>query len=432
MKACLFCALLLALFPGGSWAAVEGEVGLEGTWTENLYLTASSLEDFVAMPFGHVRADLGEDFGMLYRLNGYLYYDNSELNALWQRASALYQAQVGEAHELEAEIGYGGTLHVSDTNNLDHHRVGGRLDLNWRPLKKTLIIPGIQGYWGTYPDLDGLDYVESIGNLIANKSFRTKTTLRLGGTLYFRRYLESVPEEPAAGTPGGQGDSGILLAAAAAGPGDSPGPGGGGGGPGSGPGQPGGSGRGRVRWQGSEEEPPPGTTITGNRSSQSAGQILFAARAAQALGSRAGIFAEGTYRTNFLDPPRFAEGTIPGLDRDFLDDHYGYEGPGGLVQFSLLLPRSVRMVARGLIEERRYVGREALDLQGAPKDPAGEERRDERYELEVRGEFSRSFEWAFPTGVSADLGYVHLWNRSNDDWYDTEEDRIFASVSLAW
>jgi hypothetical protein len=60
---------------------------------------------------------------------------------------------------------------------------------------------------------------------------------------------------------------------------------------------------------------------------------------------------------------------IPGLDRGFLDDHYGYDGPGGLVQFSLLLPMRMRMVARGLIEERRYVSREALDLEGAPKGP---------------------------------------------------------------
>ncbi len=429
LRAGLLCTVLLAVFLGESWATVEGEVGLEGTWTDNLYLTASSVQDFVTVPFGTVETDLGEHFGLLYRLNGYLYREEDALNALWQRAGIRYKAEVGKEHGLEGELGYGGILHVSDTKNLDHHQFGGSLDLNLRPSSRMLVAPGIEAYWRTYPNTDGLDYVEAIGKLLGNRSFETKTTLRLGGTLYFRRYLESVSEGVAAEVQDGQANAELLLAAAGAGP---LGPEGAGvGGAGNGPGQPGGGGQGYGRGPGSQG-PPPGTTIERNLGSQSAGQFLFAARVAQALGSRAGIFLEGTYRVNFLDPSRFAEGSIPGVDRDFFDDHYGYEGPGAVMQFSLLLPLSMRMVLRGLIEERRYAGREALDIDGNPKNPAGEERRDERYEFTIRGEFSRRFERAFPKGLAADAGYARVWNESNDDWYDTDENRLFASVSILW
>lgn len=181
-----------------------------------------------------------------------------------------------------------------------------------------------------------------------------------------------------------------------------------------------------------QQGPPPAVTVARNLETQQAGQFLIAGRVAQSLGSTAGIYVEGTYRANFLDPPRFAEGTIPGVDREFFDDHYGYEGPGGRLQFSLLLPLSVRMVLSGLIEERRYSGREALDLDGNPKGGTAEDRRDERYEIGLRGEFSRDFNRVFPAGLSAAAGYVRVWNESNDDLYDTGENRFFASASLLW
>jgi len=202
------------------------------------------------------------------------------------------------------------------------------------------------------------------------------------------------------------------------------------GGQGKGPGEPGWS-RGQGNGPG-QQGPPPGATIEGNLASQSAGQFLFAARLAQSLGSRVGVFVEGTYRVNFLDPPRFSEGAIPGVDREFFDDHYGYEGPGVSMQFSLLLPLSMRLIANGLFEERRYTGREALDLEGNPRYPEGQDRRDERYEITIRGEFSRTFEKKFPTGMSVELGYVRIWNESNDEWYDTGENRVYASASLLW
>jgi hypothetical protein len=428
LRSALFCVvLLLSVLPRSS-GAFEGEVGLQGTWTDNLYLTASSVEDFVTMPFGYLETGLGEHFGLRYRLNGYLYGTNSELNALWQRAAARYGTKVGDKLDLEAELGYGGILHASDTKNLDHHQFGGIVDLDVRPSARTLIVPGIEGYWRTYPNTENLDYVEGIGNLLMNRSFATRTTLRLSGTLYFKRFLESIPEGLETDDPLSQAASSALSLGSVSTLGNGSGPGGGG--PGNGPGQPGGD-QGYGRGPG-PQGPPPGATIQGNQESQSAGQLLLAARLAQSLGSRAGIFVEGTYRTNFLDPPRFEEGSIPGVDREFFDDHYGYEGPGALMQLSVLLPMNLRMVLSTLIEERRFVGREALDMDGNPKGPSGEDRRDERYEIAVRGEFFRGFERAFPAGMTADVGYVHVWNESNDDWYDTEENRVFASASLLW
>jgi len=431
LRAALYCAILLAGFVGRSWAGFEGEVGVEGTWTDNLYLTASSEEDFVTVPFGHASVAMGEHFSLRYRLNGYLYNSNSELNALRQRASVRHDAKVGGSHDLGVEFGYGGILHGGDSENLDHHQLGGTVDLNLRPSPGLLIVPGVEGYWRTYPDTDDLDYAEAIGNLLVNRSFDSGTTLRLTGTLFFRRFLnpfsDSVQAEDAANSQVNGGAPSPVSASGGMNPAGS-----GFGGSGSGPGQAGGN-----RWGGSdsagEQGPAAGAKVERNIESRSAGQFLAAVRLARALGSRAGFFVEGSYRKNFLDPPRFAEGSIPGLDREFFDDHYGYEGPGASAQVSLLLPLSgMRMVLIGLLEERRYAGREALDLDGNLKDPAGEERRDERYEIAVRGEFSRDFGKAFPAAMSADLGYSRVWNESNDDWYDTGENRVFASLSLLW
>jgi hypothetical protein len=424
LRTALLCTLFLMCPLGESMAAFEGEVGVEGTWTDNLYLTASSDDDFVTTPFGYVEGPLGNNFGLRYGIDGYFYGTNSELNALRQRAGVWHRARVGRKAGLEAGLGYSGILHVSDSKNLDHHQVGGAVDLDFRPAERLLIAPRVEGIWRTYPNTDDLDYIEAIGSLLANRSFETQTTLRLNGTIYFRRFLQSVSETGEIEPIGSQTEGPALSSAGVTGAANGSGPGDGGGRPGfgpgngTGPGEPGG--------------PPPAVTIPGSLESQSAGQFLIAARLAQALGSTAGVFVEGTYRTNFLDPARFAEGTIPGLDREYFDDHYGYEGPGGRMQFSLLLPRDVRLVLSGLIEDRKYVDREALDLDGNPKGSGGQDRRDKRYEIAIRGEFSRDFDLAFPAGVSAKAGYVRVWNESNDDWFDARENRFFASASLLW
>ena len=102
------------------------------------------------------------------------------------------------------------------------------------------------------------------------------------------------------------------------------------------------------------------------------------------------------------------------------------------MQVSVLLPLSMRVVLSGLLEERRFAGREALDIEGNPKDPGGEDRRDEHYEVAIWGEFSHDFRKGFTSGITASTGYAHVWNDSNDDWYDTEENRVFVSLSLLW
>ena len=194
LRTALLCMLFLVCPLGESMAAFEGEVGVEGTWTDNLYLTASSEDDFVTTPFGYVEGPLGRNFGLRYGIDGYFYGTNSELNALWQRAGVWHRARVGGKVDLEAGLGYSGILHVSDSKNLDHHQVGGTVDLDLRPSERLLIVPRIEGIWRIYPNTDDLDYIEAIGSLLANRSFETQTTLRLNGTIYFRRFLQSVSE----------------------------------------------------------------------------------------------------------------------------------------------------------------------------------------------------------------------------------------------
>ena len=147
----IYALILLVSVAAEASAAFEGDVGLQGTWTDNLYLSASVEEDFITTPFGTVETNLGKNFSLLYNLNGYFYSSNSELNALWQKVAIRYNAEVKEKHALKAELGYSGILHVSDTNNLDHHQLRGIFDLNLRPYPRMLIKPGIGIIWRTYP-----------------------------------------------------------------------------------------------------------------------------------------------------------------------------------------------------------------------------------------------------------------------------------------
>ena len=428
LKTSLFFLFFLVCLPIESRAAFEGEVGVEGMWTDNLYLTATSEKDVVTSPSVYVENMFGENFGLRYNVDGYLYHSHSELNALRNQAAVLYHAGLAGKYDLEIELGYDGILHVADSENLDHHQVGATLDLDFRPSPRLLITPGIRASWRTFPHTENLDYIEAVGNLLANRSFKTRTTLRLNGTVYFKRFLNQTFDNAQSDAIQSQASGTTFSSWDTLEESNSQGWVAGGSGKGGGQSS---ENRGNQRnhWQGN---PPPGSTVEGNLESQSAGQLLIAARLAQALSSRAGIFAEGTYRKNFLDPPRFAEGSIPDPDRGFFDDHYGYEGPGGRIQLSLLLPFSMRVVLSGLMEERRFAGREALDMEGVPKDPNGQDRRDEHYEVAIWGEFSYDFRKGFPSGISASAGYAHVWNDSNDDWYDTEENRVFASVSLLW
>jgi hypothetical protein len=421
---------LLALFPGRSRAVPQGEVGVEGTWTDNLYLTASSLSDFVTMPFGSLENLFGENLGLRYRLNGFLYGTETDLDAVEQSAGGWYRVRIAGEHDLKAEIAYDGTLHVGGATDLDHHQVTGRTDIRFHPFPKTLLVPGIEVSWRTYPNAGGLDYVEAIAGLLANRSFETRTTLRLNGTLYFRRYLENEPAGSgtlAAAAP--SGDTSGSAAVSSAGPAAGVEYGAGSGAAGQGAAfrgnhwNPGGRG---------QQGPPAGTAVEENLLSSSSGQFLAAARVAQALGQRAGVFLEATYRVNFLDPSRYAEGSIPGTDIPYFDDHYGYQGPGGRLRFSLLLPLQMRLILGGLLEDRQYPGRQALDIEGNPVSPPGTERRDQRYEVSVVWELSRTFDRAFPSELFASAGYTRVWNPSNDAWYDAEENRVFASLSLLW
>ena len=428
LKTTLFLLIFLFCLAGESRAAFEGEVGVEGMWTDNLYLTANPEEDVVTSPSGYVESTFRENFGFRYTVDGYVYHSHSELNALWQQAALLHHTSLAETYDLNVEIGYDGILHVADSESLDHHQVGAILDLEVRPSPRLLITPGIQAYWRTFPRMENLDYIEAVGNLLANRSFETRTTLRLNGTFYFKRFLNKTLDNTQSGATHSKAGGDTFSSWDALEENDPQGRGDGGSGKGE---AQSGANRGKQRrlWQGN---PPSGSTVEGNLESQSAAQLLIAARLAQSLGSWAGIFAEGTYRKNFLDPPRFAEGSIPGPDRGVFDDHYGYEGPGGRMQVSVLLPLSMRVVLSGLLEERRFAGREALDIEGNPKDPGGEDRRDEHYEVAIWGEFSHDFRKGFTSGITASTGYAHVWNDSNDDWYDTEENRVFVSLSLLW
>lgn len=168
-----------------------------------------------------------------------------------------------------------------------------------------------------------------------------------------------------------------------------------------------------------------------NTDSVEAAQALFSLRIAQGIGLRVGAYIEGFYRLNLLDPPRYAEGVLPEVDREFFDDRYGYEGPGGEAQVSVILADGLRLIARGRGELREYESREALDEDGLPLSPS-EDRSDRRMAGTATLSYSRGFDLAFPASLDLSLSYGYTRNISNDAYYDAEENSASATVSIGW
>lgn len=423
--------------PNQAQAWFFGNVGFEETWTDNIFLVSDRQSDWISRPF--IEMNFGPFAGVIpyYTGSGYLYSENPDLDAYIHEGGLEFKYPFGQdRQEFHLAGYYRGSLHAADSNELDFHEGGARLGFKFRPYPSFMIGPNVSGSYRTFPNAGDLSFVETSAWLVLNKSFKSKTTLRISGRFDYKRFLNDIESET---TSESQSESETQTSSLSTGEfrmpmdgqyemsangsaengkqQDSAGKND------SGSGSSEGSGRDGVAGGGIGE--------VANTQTVEVAQLLTVLRLAQGFGNRVGSYIEGTYRLNLLDPPRYVEGAVPTVDREVFDDHYGYEGPGGAANVSILLPEGFRINVHGMAEMRSYEGRDALDENFEPLNPS-EDRLDVHALASLRFEYSRFFDLLFPASITASIAYGHVWNRSNDEYFDADENWISAMVSLGW
>jgi hypothetical protein len=444
-----FIILLIVAFPRLSFGWFHGNLGLEETWTDNVFLLSDPEQDWITSPF------LSMDFGPFagwspyLSLAGNLYADNNDLNGTIQSIGIEYGRGFGKGdipHSFLFGLGYTGTSHVEQTRYLDYHEVGSNLGFSLRPQNTLLIRPEVYGKYRTFPNEENLSFIETGLSFLLNKSFPSATTLRFFGRIDYKQFLQDVETDSdildsqqaalVQQTPSSSGTSALPPLYAGQNGSGQQGPGqGSDNNSGSGSGSQGSensnsSGSGRDRMAGGTGQAGSVGSLQNSDSIQAA-QTYVAIRVAQSFAGKAGMYLQGSYRTNLLDPPRYVEGLLSAVEREIFDDNYGYQGPGAASQISVIMLPGFSWKIRGEYEMRRYEDRDALDENGFPLDPK-EERLDHRIDAVTGLSYTHYFDLVFPAMIQAGLDYGHVWNVSNDAFYDARENWCLISFSLGW
>lgn len=432
-------AVFLLVICQPAFAQFAGRIGWQQTWTDNVFLVADPETDWISQPYAELEWMLPGDVTPYYRGDGYLYANHTDLHAYVHQAGLAWDRQFQDGlHGLTLDGFYRGSLHGPDAADLDYHEGAIQLDLRFRPQQIILIGPSVAGSIRSYPRADELSFFETGGGMFANVSFSTGTTVRVTGRLDYKRFLQDVKTETVEDDDT-QDQAGIESANGSKSPGPGPGPdnpdSGDGPKPGPGPGDsdsddspgPGPGGDGSMRGTSGNEA----INLVGNEKTLQAAQTMLKVRLAQSFPPRVGSFLEGWYSLNLLDPPRYAEGAIPELDREIFDDHYAYEGPGVMLRVTILLPQEFQLRLDGSAQWRRFVDRPARDADGALIHPL-----DNRFDQLWEGGFGLSYEHGFkalfPAWIGLELKSGYLMNLSNDEYYDSQEVWVSGSIAVGW
>jgi hypothetical protein len=154
-------------------------------------------------------------------------------------------------------------------------------------------------------------------------------------------------------------------------------------------------------------------------------QVIGMARIGHPIVEGTGLSLTFQYQGNIQKESRYvlSSGGVFS-DDEFLDDHYGYEGPSGMLMLTQLIPGDARLRLSFSLQGRTYANRPAYDLSGFQ---IASSRLDTRKALSVL--VSKSFEaW----GCSLGLSYDYIINASNDSYYTFTNTALSLSVSVAY
>ncbi len=152
-------------------------------------------------------------------------------------------------------------------------------------------------------------------------------------------------------------------------------------------------------------------------------------RAAQALTPTTGLSAQLSVRRSLDSSVRYIidHAGYYYSDEELFDDVFGYESERFELMFKQRLPGSMILTASGILLDKHYTNRLALDLEGYPF-PDNRFRDDRR----IIGKISLIKSWRYsktfkPINLSID--YMYMNNRSNDPYY--RFDTTFFSLGFS-
>ena len=154
-------------------------------------------------------------------------------------------------------------------------------------------------------------------------------------------------------------------------------------------------------------------------------QPIGMARIGQPIVEGTGVSLTLRYQVNLQKESRYILSSTGGLsDDEFLEDHYGYEGPSGMLMLTQMLPGSARVRLSYLLQGRTYANRPASDLAGVQ---IADTRQDMRKAFSVQ--LSKPFE---SLGFTLGLSFDHIVNASNDPYYDYSNNALSFLISYGF
>ncbi|NOY05571.1 MAG: hypothetical protein GXO82_02890 [Chlorobi bacterium] len=395
-----------------SLAQMYGSVSVSGGYSDNIFRSANSTDDGAGLASLSLGYEPGESWLVQYSGYGSLFQSNSDRNYTIHSLGAMFYTplQDKDVTTLSLYAGASSRLDRSSYSYYDYTQWLGRVKVRHNFTPTAFLTGSYQLRQRRYPDFNDLSYVEQYASLAFSISFQTRTSVRLSMDYGLKNYssLSVVAEDNTSG-------------------GGTPGGGNGHGGMGGGNNIGGGSHM-EDGWNGMRRHYAGGSgdvhyLVYDNPSSS---QAVLRFRVAQSLWENAGIRFQYEHRFNLADRGRsYIGSTVDYLgEEELFDDPYSYEGPGGQVAFTQLMPWSMKVVLSAEVYDKTYsypVIAVDPDLQSE------EERKDLEFLSWVRWEKGLPG-FGMLERISISTTYFFIRNQSNTPFFDYHANSIQIGV----
>ncbi len=385
-----------------SLAQVYGSVSVAGGYSDNLFRSANFTNDGAGLASLKLGYEPGENWLLQYSGYGSMFQSYAERNYTVHNLGAMYYAQLQDnaVTTLTLYAGASSRFDRSSYSYYDYTQWLGRARVRHNFTQTSFLTGSYQLRQRRYPDFNDLSYIEHYASLAFSISFQTRTSVRLSMDYGVKNYssLSVVNNDNTDG--GGM-------------PGGGMGHGGMGGGDNIG-----GNSHMEDEWNGMRRH------YAGSNEdvhylvydNPSSNQAVVRFRVAQSLWEKAGIRFQYEHRINLADRGRsYIGNTVDYLgEEELFDDPYSYEGPGGLVTFTQLMPLSMKITLSTEVYDKTY----SYPVIAVDPDVQSEEaRKDLEFLAWIR------WEKGFPgfgmlDQVSVYTTYYFVRNQSNTPFFD--------------
>ncbi len=395
--------VLNALLTMASLAQVYGSVSVAGGYSDNLFRSANSTDDGAGLASLKLGYEPGENWLVQYSGYGSMFQSYAERNYTVHNLGAMYYTslQENDATTLNLYAGASSRFDRSAYSYYDYTQWMGRAKVRHNFTQTAFLTGSYQLRQRRYPDFNDLSYIEHYASMAFSISFQTRTSVRVGLDYGVKNYASlSVADNgnnSGDGTPGGGG-----MGHGGMGGGDNIG----------------GNSHMGDRWNGMRRHYA-GTNedvhylVYDNPSSN---QAVVRLRVAQSLWKKAGIRVQYEHRFNLADRGRsYIGNTVDYLgEEELFDDPYSYEGPGGLVTFTQLMPLSMKMTVSAEVYDKTY----SYPVVAVDPDVQSEEQRKD-LELLAWVRWEKGFPgFGMLDRVSLYTTYYFIRNQSNTPFFD--------------